>query len=102
MDLECLNIWQVFNVPKLSFFTFLDETKQKGGHVLDLELEDGTILIDETHDFLMTLPSDQAFYDLDLTQEKGEQLEKVESNKQSTVKPAQPAVTEESAVHPQE
>ncbi len=50
-------------------FHFLSDDLSSGGHVLSGTLESGTVEIDSTHNFIMTLPSDNAFYNAELGQE---------------------------------
>jgi len=66
------------NVPGYHLH-FLTESKDSGGHVLDFEIAEAEVSIDYTSEFLMILPgSDSDFYDIDLTQDKQEELEQVE------------------------
>ena len=58
---------------------FLTKDKDAGGHVLDFKVESAVASIDDTAEFLMLLPDeDSDFYKTDLTQDKQEELEKVE------------------------
>jgi acetolactate decarboxylase len=66
------------NVPGYHLH-FLTDSKDGGGHVLDLEIKEAIASIDYTSEFLMILPSEgSGFYDLDLTQDKQKELEQVE------------------------
>jgi len=58
---------------------FLTKAKDAGGHVLEFKTEEAVVTVDYTSDFLMILPGeDSDFYRIDLTQDKQEELEKVE------------------------
>ena len=47
-------------------FHFLADDFSSGGHVLSGTLESGIVEIDSTHNFTLTLPSDDAFYNAEL------------------------------------
>ncbi|MFN3232061.1 MAG: acetolactate decarboxylase [Alphaproteobacteria bacterium] len=53
------------NVPGYHFH-FVSEDRTKGGHVLELEVASGTILIDELHRFEMALPGTDSFQAVNL------------------------------------
>lgn len=58
---------------------FLTETNNAGGHVLEFQVADTVAYVDYTSDFLMILPGEGSdFYELDLTQDKQEELEEAE------------------------
>jgi acetolactate decarboxylase len=66
------------NVPGYHLH-FLTESKDGGGHILDFKVKRAEVSVDYTSEFLMILPdSDSDFYNLDLTQNKQEELEQVE------------------------
>jgi len=46
---------------------FLTDDKTAGGHVLDCEVDDATVLIDDTTALYLVLPENRAFYDCDLS-----------------------------------
>ena len=66
------------NVPGYHLH-FLTKSKDAGGHVLEFEIAKAVASIDYTSEFLMILPGeDSDFYEVDLTQDKQDELEKVE------------------------
>lgn len=65
------------NVPGYHLH-FITADKSAGGHVLDLEMEDGNASLDITRAFLMELPASGDFYDVELGQDLQDDLEKVE------------------------
>jgi len=65
------------NVPGYHLH-FITADRSAGGHVLDLEIENGVASVDITRSFLMELPASGDFYDVDLGQDLQDDLEKVE------------------------
>ncbi len=66
------------NVPGYHLH-FLTKSKNSGGHVLEFEIAEAVASIDYISEFLMILPGeDSDFYEVDLAQDKQEELEKVE------------------------
>ena len=66
------------NVPGYHLH-FLTKSRDSGGHVLEFEVVEAVAFIDYTSEFLMILPGDESdFYEVDLTQDKQKELEKVE------------------------
>jgi acetolactate decarboxylase len=58
---------------------FLTKGKNAGGHVLEFQIAEAVIYVDNTSEFLMILPGEGSdFYELDLTQDKQEELGKAE------------------------
>ena len=58
---------------------FLTDDKSAGGHLMDLEVKEGTVSIDDTPGFLMVLPDEGSdFYQIDLSDDRQEQLEEAE------------------------
>lgn len=50
-------------------FHFLNDAKDKGGHILGLNITNGTAEIDEIHEFNMILPTTDRFSDLNFTED---------------------------------
>jgi len=65
------------NVPGYHFH-FITKDKSGGGHVLDCILESGEIQIDNKYEFVMSLPNNSEFLEIDLSKDKEAELEKVE------------------------
>jgi acetolactate decarboxylase len=66
------------NVPGYHLH-FLTADRKAGGHILDFTIQDSTLSIDETPNFLMLLPGEGSdFYKLDLSGNKSEDLQKAE------------------------
>ncbi len=60
-------------------FHFLTADKQRGGHVLDLELESGTLEWDALNQLDMVLPTDEAFLSADLDVHDAQAVKSVEA-----------------------
>ncbi len=58
---------------------FLDKEHKKGGHVLELSMEQGVATLDQADSFVMTMPEDASFQDMNLTDISKEDIEKVET-----------------------
>jgi acetolactate decarboxylase len=65
------------NVPGYHLH-FITEDRKAGGHLLECRMENVDIEIDYASQFFMVLPEHSEFYNLDLTEEKQSELEKVE------------------------
>lgn len=65
------------NVPGYHLH-FITEDHSRGGHVLACTIGQATLSIDFTSAFHMVLPKSGSFSRIDLTQDKQEELEKVE------------------------
>jgi acetolactate decarboxylase len=66
------------NVPGYHLH-FLTNDRKAGGHLLDFTVNEVSTYVDYTSEFLMILPDESSdFYKLDLSQDKKEELEKVE------------------------
>lgn len=59
-------------------FHFLSDDKTKGGHVLDLVVEEGTVQINHNYEFGMILPEVEAFKELDLEKVEEHELNLIE------------------------
>lgn len=62
-------------------FHFITKDKQTGGHVLNLDLENGTIIWDFTDNFKLHLPDGKFFKSLDLTVNQDDDIKEVEQGK---------------------
>lgn len=65
------------NVPGYHLH-FITEDRSAGGHVLDLEMENGDASLDITNAFFMELPTSGDFYSVELGQDLQADMEKVE------------------------
>ena len=65
------------NVPGYHFH-FLSEDKKYGGHILECEIQSGTITADETNGFEMWLPDIDSFYRMELSGDSTGTLDKIE------------------------
>lgn len=65
------------NVPGYHMH-FLSDDRNFGGHVLEFEMEEGTLWLDQVNDFRMLLPQEGDFLDTDLTNDLTDDLEEVE------------------------
>lgn len=57
---------------------FLNDAKDKGGHVLGLTMENGYAQIDEIHDFNMNLPTTDTFKKMDFSEDMNQKISSVE------------------------
>ncbi len=58
---------------------FITSDRTAGGHVLEFEVADAELSLDHTSEFFMLLPGEGSdFYQLDLSEDKGEELEQAE------------------------
>ena len=60
---------------------FIDKDLKKGGHVLDCQTSDIKIIIDNTANFIMELPGNKHFYQVNLGQSDQQGLNQVEKGK---------------------
>ena len=65
------------NVPGYHLH-FITEDRKAGGHILDIQVANATAQVDVTPGFAMQLPSSGDFYEVDLTGDLQEELEKIE------------------------
>lgn len=65
------------NVPGYHLH-FITADRSAGGHVLDLEMENGNVALDITGAFFMELPVSEDFYNVELGQDLQADMEKVE------------------------
>jgi len=65
------------NVPGYHFH-FITEDRQAGGHILECELDNVTIIIDYTSDFYLVLPENKEFYELESAKEIQKDIETIE------------------------
>ncbi|MFH2122890.1 MAG: acetolactate decarboxylase [Pseudomonadota bacterium] len=68
---------QGLNVPGYHFH-FLNKSRTRGGHVLDLQTGPGKIEIDEISEIVMSLPRSPDFATLDIAQDQAKALQHVE------------------------
>ena len=66
-------------------FHFLSDDKQKGGHILELSLKEGTIYLDKTDKFTMILHDDQKFHDINLAKDMKEDIRSAEQDTKSNM-----------------
>lgn len=57
---------------------FLNDAKDKGGHVLNLTMENGNAQIDEIHEFKMILPTTDTFKNMNFTENMTSKIHSVE------------------------
>lgn len=65
------------NVPGYHLH-FITEDRKAGGHILDIQVANATAQVDVTPGFAMQLPSSGDFYNVDLSRDLQEELEKIE------------------------
>lgn len=59
-------------------FHFIDEAKKTGGHLLDFDAENLKVEIDFSKDFILNLPDSGDFININLSEEKENEIKKVE------------------------
>ncbi|MGM0770445.1 MAG: acetolactate decarboxylase [Halobacteriota archaeon] len=67
------------NVPGYHFH-FIDSGREKGGHVLYYVIQEGTVHVDYTTGFELSLPESPDFMNADLKRDKGDELHTVEKD----------------------
>jgi len=65
------------NVPGYHLH-FITADRRAGGHILDIAVDEGEVLLDITSGFAMELPKEGDFYSVDLSKDLQSELEKVE------------------------
>jgi acetolactate decarboxylase len=65
------------NVPGYHLH-FITEDRKAGGHILEIQVENATVQMDITPGFAMELPTSGDFYNVDLSGDLQEELEKIE------------------------
>ena len=65
------------NVPGYHLH-FITEDRKAGGHILEIQVANATAQVDVTAGFAMQLPTSGDFYEVDLTGDLQEELEKIE------------------------
>jgi len=74
----CPPYMEGLNVPGYHLH-FVTEDRRQGGHLLECSLQEGTLQMDQTRGFYMTLPDGSDFAKADLTTGRTEELKKAES-----------------------
>ena len=59
---------------------FISKDKHSGGHVLDLEIENGNVEVDYINQFSVFLPESKSFYDASLKHHEARELHRVEGH----------------------
>ena len=57
---------------------FITRAQERGGHLLECQMQNAEIEIDDTPGFYMLLPQSEEFYKLDLTDRGQSEMDKVE------------------------
>jgi acetolactate decarboxylase len=76
----CPSYVKGLNVPGFHLH-FLSEDRASGGHLLDFELVEGEVQLDPTADWMLDLPTDEAFLNADLGEDRAAALHAVEQGK---------------------
>ena len=61
-------------------FHFISDDKQKGGHILELSLKEGTAQLDKTDKFTMILHDDKKFQEINLAKDMKEDIRSAEQD----------------------
>lgn len=73
----CPEYVEGLNVPGYHLH-FISEDLTKGGHLLEIQLENSSIMVDQTPSFQMKLPENDSFGKLDLNRDQKKEIERVE------------------------
>jgi len=65
------------NVPEYHLH-FITDSMDAGGHILEYNISEGTVEIDRTYGFYLSLPQDEGFMGVDLEKDNSSELEMVE------------------------
>ncbi|WP_292463890.1 acetolactate decarboxylase [Methanolobus sp.] len=65
------------NVPEYHLH-FITDSKDAGGHILEYNIINGTVEIDNTYDFYLSLPQSSDLMDIDLSKDNNSELEMAE------------------------
>ena len=76
---RCPDYVQGVNVPGYNLH-FITLDRSAGGHLLDFNLENASVLVDSFSELNMALPDNEEFYQADLSENPQASLAKVESN----------------------
>ena len=77
LGFRCPTFVKGVNVPGYHLH-FISDDKTKGGHILDFTTVGGNLQLDVCNRFYMILPEQEQFAALDLSQDRSQELEKVE------------------------
>ena len=80
LGLRCPEFVKGINVPGWHLH-YIDQARAKGGHVLDLRVQDARVQIAAIHRFLMVLPQGGEFLHSDLSSDKAEDVRQVEKGR---------------------
>lgn len=67
-------------------FHFVSQDKKKGGHILELSLNKGTIYLDKSDQFNMIIPDDQKFQSLNLAKDMSADIKSAEHDTKGKMK----------------
>ncbi len=77
LGFRCPAFVKGINVPSYHLH-FISDNRKLGGHILDFNTTGGTLQLDTCNQFFMVLTDHENFSDLDLSQDRSHELEKVE------------------------
>jgi acetolactate decarboxylase len=76
---RCPDYVQGVNVPGYNLH-FITLDRSAGGHLLDFNLENASVLVDSFSELVLALPDNEEFYQANLSENPQATLAKVESN----------------------
>lgn len=82
VGLYCPNYMGGLNTPGWHFH-FISDDRQKGGHILELSLKEGTVELDKTDKFTMILHDDPEFHRMNLAKDMSKDIKSAEHDIQS-------------------
>lgn len=78
VGIRCPQFVEGINLPGYHLH-FITEDRKAGGHVLEFTLEKAEVAVDLTHNFYMQLPESGDYLERDLSQDRQDELHKVEN-----------------------
>ena len=81
VGLYCPNYMAGLNSPGWHFH-FISDDKEQGGHILELSLKEGTVLLDKTDKFTMIIHDDPQFHQFNLAKDMSKDIKSAEQDTQ--------------------
>lgn len=85
IGLYCPSYMGELNTPGWHFH-FVSQDKKKGGHILELSLNKGTIYLDKSDKFTMIVPDDQKFHSFNLAKDMSADIKSAEHDTKGNMK----------------
>ena len=82
VGLFCPSYMGGLNTPGWHFH-FISDDRQQGGHILELSLKEGTVILDKTDKFTMILHDDLQFHQINLAKDMSKDIKSAEHDTQA-------------------